>query len=277
MKFVRYFGFFCAVLFGFAASASADRRDVLGAHLNYGRGCPACHVSHTAALRNHDGSVSNATMLWGEDVSSTYRSNGGKELYAGIPAESPEKRGILVCLTCHTGNYAPAAMMRNSAYEPLPYHLEDSDSIPTFADKPLEEGSNRLSEHPSGVGVHIGCGGALAWDCLESHGTLRMAGARSSKFVANYGYFLKQHSYARQSVVVCTTCHNPHSMNLTDVTSDSASQVYPPGVYATKYFLRAPYGEGLPSRNSNQAAQFCRQCHAELSNELNGSTAGTIL
>ena len=277
MKLVRCLGIFGAILLGFAAHAAADRRDVLGAHLNYGRGCPACHVSHTSAVRNHEGAVSNAGMLWGEDVSSTYKSSDGKQLYADMPSESPEKRGILVCLTCHTGNYAPAAMMKNSVYEPLPHEFESNDAIPTFTDKAVDQSRNRLAEHPSGIGVHIGCGGAFAWDCLENHGTLTMTGAHSSKFAANYGFFLKQHSYAHQSVVVCTTCHNPHSMNMTDVSRQSASQVYPPGLYATKYFLRAPYGEGPPSRNSNQAAQFCRQCHAELSNELNGSTSGTIL
>jgi len=27
---------------------------------------------------------------------------------------------------------------------------------------------------------------------------------------------------------------------------------------------------------SNQTAQFCRQCHADKSNEMNGSTASTV-
>ena len=277
MKFVRYSSIALAISIGFLPYTNADRRDVLGAHLNYGRGCPACHVSHTGTFRNCDGSVSSATMLWGEDVSSTYTSNGGDYLYAGVPAESPEKRGILVCLTCHTGNYAPAAMLKNSTYETLPYLVEDLGSIPTFTDKPFDESGKLLSEHPSGIDVHIRCGVALAWDCVERDGTLTMAGARSSRFAANYGFFLKQHSYAHQSVLVCTTCHNPHSMSLTDVEVQSESQVYPPGIYATKYFLRAPYAEGPPSRTSNQSAQFCRQCHADLSNEFNGSTAGTIL
>ena len=150
-----------------------------------------------------------------------------------------------------------------------------SDSVPTFIDEPSDQSGSRLSEHPSGVRVYIRCGGALAWDCIDDQGTLKMEGTQSAKFAANYGFFLKQHTYAHHSVVVCTTCHNPHSMNLTTVSGQSPSQVYPPGVYATKYFLRAPYDQGPPSPRSNQAAQFCRQCHAELSNELNGSTAGT--
>jgi len=50
----------------------------------------------------------------------------------------------------------------------------------------------------------------------------------------------------------------------------------PPGNYATMFFLRAPYNPGSTNAMSNQTAQFCRQCHGDKSNEMNGSTAGTV-
>jgi hypothetical protein len=77
-------------------------------------------------------------------------------------------------------------------------------------------------------------------------------------------------------VVVCTTCHNPHLMNVVTVTSTSMSGL-PAGTYATMLFLRAPYNPASGTVDSNQTAQFCRQCHAAESNEMNGSTAGTTL
>jgi len=254
--------------------AGAQRRDVLGAHANFGRGCPACHLSHSPSIRNGDGSVFDTGMLWGKDVAATYKATGGNFLLAR-PTDSEEKRGLLLCLSCHAGDYAPAAMMRNRIYEPVAYGLEDGNEVPTFTEQPNEPTAIKLSHHPVGVDVRIGCGGAQAWDCFRKNGVLNQ-GSGFTRFTAHYGYFLEGKNH-EDSSLVCTTCHNPHSMNLTHVTTETASEVYPPGVYATKYFLRAPYSEGPPSRRSNISAQFCRQCHAELSNEMNGSTAGTVL
>ena len=75
-------------------------------------------------------------------------------------------------------------------------------------------------------------------------------------------------------MVVCTTCHEPHVMNVVTVTQNSNSGL-PPGNYATMFFLRAPYNPNDTSPTSNQTAQFCRQCHGDKSNEMNGSTADT--
>jgi hypothetical protein len=102
-----------------------------------------------------------------------------------------------------------------------------------------------------------------------------MTGANASKFVANYGFFIQPGNYRNTAVVVCTTCHNPHSMNVVTITRESTSGL-PPGNYATMFFLRAPYNPNDPNPLSNQSAQFCRQCHADLSNEMAGSTAKTV-
>lgn len=258
-----------------AAPGNAQWKDFLGAHLNHGRGCPACHVAHSPTYRNPDGSVSGGAMLWGEDVSSTY----GPARFSdpGAFADSPERRGVLVCLSCHGGNYAPAAMMKNTIYEKLPFTFHASGSVPTFTEKSGVAPAREFGRHPIGLTARVGCGSVFAWDCIQSsNGVPRMNGPRSSEFGAHYGFFLEPRSYGNNSIVLCTTCHNPHSMNLTQVTRETASEIFPPGIYATKHFLRAPFDEGPRSRSSNLSAQFCRQCHADKSNEMNGSTAGTI-
>jgi hypothetical protein len=64
-------------------------------------------------------------------------------------------------------------------------------------------------------------------------------------------------------------------MNVVTIGRNSNSGL-PPGTYATTFFLRAPYNPNDTNPMSNQTAQFCRQCHADKSNEMNGSTAGTV-
>jgi hypothetical protein len=93
--------------------------------------------------------------------------------------------------------------------------------------------------------------------------------------VTSYGYFVKPGVYNNKAVVVCTTCHDPHSMNVVTIGRNSNSGL-PPGTYTTMFFLRAPYNPNDANPMSNQTAQFCRQCHADKSNEMNGSTAGTV-
>src|SRR5271166_4212125 len=62
-----------AVVFTMSAVAQiqAPTSDVLGAHLNYGRGCAACHAPHSGALGNgiatSDPNTGN-DALWGQNV-----------------------------------------------------------------------------------------------------------------------------------------------------------------------------------------------------------------
>ena len=46
---------------------------------------------------------------------------------------------------------------------------------------------------------------------------ITMSGAASRRFVTSYGFFVKPGVYNNTAVVVCTTCHNPHSMNVVTV------------------------------------------------------------
>ena len=88
-----------------------------------------------------------------------------------------------------------------------------------------------------GLTATINSGGS-GWDCANVNGMVPMRGANSSHFVSSYGFFVKPGVYNNQPVVVCTTCHEPHVMNVVTITSKSNSGL-PPGNYATMFFLRA--------------------------------------
>jgi len=75
-------------------------------------------------------------------------------------------------------------------------------------------------------------------------------------------------------VVVCTTCHNQHVMNVVKVNSANSGQ--PAGNYATMFFLIGPYNPASTTAGSNQTAQFCRQCHGYGANETFGANLPTV-
>ena len=277
---------FASIVFVFTTFASAQitqpTTDILGAHLNYGRGCAACHSPHSGASGN--GGIASAgtgnSILWGEDVSALYgqtiTTGGGKfieVLPSNMSANAPDASGMLTCLSCHDGNFAPAAMMKNRVYESLPTTYGNRNSIPTLIAG--TGAGSYINEHPMGLNATISCGGAQNWDCSQVNGVINMTGANSSRFVSSYGFFVKPGVHNNTSVVVCTTCHDPHAMNVVTVNHNSNSGL-PAGTYATMFFLRAPYNPNDTNPMSNQTAQFCRQCHADKSNEMNGSTARTV-
>jgi hypothetical protein len=218
-------------------------------------------------------------LLWGEDVSALAAS--AEQKYVLRPptwSPTPEQTGELICLSCHDGNYAPAAMMKNEIYETVPETYGSSHHVPTLVDKPSVSTGNDFTAHPVGPDARLNCGGTRDWDCTESpDGTITMGGRRSSGFAGHYGYFVRPRNYRKTSIVVCTTCHNPHLVNVVHISKNSESALFPAGTYATRYFLRAPYDPIASPHAGNQAAQFCRQCHADKSNEMNGSPAGSVL
>jgi len=269
-----------------AQSGWLPSTDILGAHLNYGRGCTACHAPHSGANGNGNAKIADPvagnSILWGQDVTSLYgktiTTGGGsyvEVLPTSLSATTPDVNGMLTCLSCHDGNYAQSAMMKNRVYETLPATYGTSNSVPTLLASGATGSGNYLNEHPVGLSAKVSCGGAKNWDCSQSNGVIRMKGANSSRFVRNYGFFVQPGNYNNTAVVVCTTCHDQHVMNVVTITSSSTSGL-PAGNYATMFFLRAPYNPKDPNPLSNQTAQFCRQCHADKSNEMNGSTAGTV-
>lgn len=277
----------CLASAGFStAQIVQPSTDVLGAHLNYGRGCTACHSPHSGANGNGNAKTVSAgsrnPILWGEDVTSLYGktiTTGGGQFVEVLPtsmsATTPDVNGMLTCLTCHDGNYASNSMMKNKLYETLPSTYGSQNSVPTLLGNSGAGSGIFLNDHPAGLSAKISCG-ANNWDCaIGGSGTVQMTGARSSQFVRNYGFFVKPGNYNNTPVVVCTTCHEPHVMNVVTVAKGSTSGL-PAGNYATMFFLRAPYNPNDTNPQSNQTAQFCRQCHADKSNEMNGSSAGTV-
>jgi hypothetical protein len=291
---------------GFAsAQITTTSSDVLGAHLNYGRGCAACHAPHSGAYGNGAAATADATTgntaLWGQDVASLYgktiTSGGGnysEVLPTSLNQTTPDVTGLLTCLSCHDGNYATGAMMKNAVYETLPATYGTHTMIPTLLGKDNTTVGNYLNDHPVGLTAVMGCGGQYNWDCtVSASGKVIMNGTNSSQFLTNYGFFVSPGTYNNQPVVVCTTCHNQHLMNVVKVKQGvtvtpntvvggvitaygtGSGTGLPSGTYATMFFIRAPYN---PNGNplSNQTAQFCRQCHGGEANESNGSTAGTV-
>jgi hypothetical protein len=272
---------------GFAAAQmTTSSTDVLGAHLNYGRGCTACHSPHSGAFGNGNAKSSSPnsgnSMLWGNDVTNLYgktiTTGGGRYtevLPTSLSGTTPDVNGLLACLSCHDGNYATGAMMKNKVYEAMPSTYGTNNSVPTLLGNNGTGLGNYGNEHPVGLSAKLRCGGSSNWDCTQVYGVISMTGANSSRFVSSYGFFVKPGKYNNSAVVVCTTCHEQHVMNVVTVSSNSMSGL-PRGNYATMFFLRAPYNPKDSNLASNQTAQFCRQCHADKSNEMNGSTASTV-
>jgi formate-dependent nitrite reductase cytochrome c552 subunit len=272
------------VLGAFAvAQIQAPTSDVLGAHLNYGRGCAGCHAPHSGAYGNgaagHADTGSGNIALWGQDVAGLFtqtivtgQSEHGSytEILPGSWDNSrPDVAGLLTCLSCHDGNYAQGAMMKNVIYEALPSTYGSKNSIPTLLGADNTTTGNYLNDHPVGTNAFVECGGTYDWDCTETNGSISMNGPNSSKFVTNYGFFVSLKAYNNTATVMCTSCHNQHLMNVVKVTTGSKSGL-PSGNYATMFFIRAPYNPASATAGSNQTAQFCRQCHGGEANEMNG-------
>jgi mono/diheme cytochrome c family protein len=271
-----------------AAQIAAPATDVLGAHLNYGRGCAACHAPHSGASGNGANKSGDTTTgniaLWGEDVGNlvgktliTGKSEHGSytETLPGFTTGGPEVTGLLTCLSCHDGNYAKGAMMQNAIYETLPPTYGTYNTVPTLLGADGTSTGNYLNDHPVGAQAIIGCGLPYNWDCTVSAAGAIVPGPNMTKFIANYGFFVKPGVInGTTPIVVCTTCHNQHLMNVVPVTASSKSGL-PVGNYATMFFVIGPYNPASTTAGSNQTAQFCRQCHGGESNEMNGGTAGT--
>ena len=98
---------------GFAAAQNySPSTDVLGAHLNYGRGCAACHAPHSGAYGNGNAKTADPTSgnvaLWGEDVASLYgktiATGGGTYSDADIGIERASARPTIDArVSCSTG------------------------------------------------------------------------------------------------------------------------------------------------------------------------------
>jgi hypothetical protein len=273
--------------FGMLAMAQigVPTSDVLGAHLNYGRGCAACHAPHSGALGNGNATSDPNTgniALWGQDVApllgQSFQTGGGNYTLT-IPATwssvDPVSQDTMTCLSCHDGNLAKGAMMKNKVFETVPATY-GSNPIPTLlGNNGAGQIGDYLNDHPVGDNATVGCGGQYNWDCtIAANGTILMNGTNSAQFVQDYGFFVSTAAFNNLPTVQCTTCHNQHLMNIVKVTNGPQSGL-PSGYYTTMFFIRAPYNPASGTSGSNQTAQFCRQCHGGEANESNGA-GGTI-
>ena len=256
-------------------------QDILGAHLNYGRGCAACHAPHSGAWGNgankSKDTASGQSILWGQDTGNLY---GNTITTAGgtievLPSQAdfiadtkPDVKGLLTCLSCHDGNWAQGAMMKDAVYETLPSTYGTYNTIPTLLGNDGDGAGNYLANHPVGLNAVVSCGAPWNWDCTSVNGKISMTGTNSAAFVKNYGFFVSLSAYNNSPVVMCTSCHNQHIMNVVAVTSKNSGQT--PGYYSTMFFAIGPYNPGSGTAGSNQTAQFCRQCHGGEANESNG-------
>jgi len=272
-------------LVGFAAAQKGNpTSDVLGAHLNWGRGCAGCHAPHSGAYGNGAAKVTDSTsgnvILWGQDVAVLYgvtltfgSTNGTtgflEQLPASMMAGTPDVMGLITCLSCHDGNLAKGAMMNDAVYETLPYTYGTYNTIPTLLGNDGTTLGNYLNDHPVGLNAAVGCGGSHNWDCTETNGVISMTGTNSAAFVTNYGFFVSLSAYNNTAVVTCTSCHNQHLMNVVSITTSTKSGL-PTGFYETMFFIRGPYNPSDTTKGANQTAQFCRQCHGGEANEMNG-------
>ena len=268
---------------GFAAAQIVTpSTDVLGAHLNYGRGCTACHAPHSGVYGNGNAKTTDTTSgnvaLWGEDVGSlvgktitsgsTDGSTGAVEILPAVSTGTADVGGMLMCLSCHDGNYATGAMMKNQVFETLPSSYGTLNKIPTLLGNDGTTVGNYLNDHPVGMNALMSCGGTYDWDCtIDSAGKI-VPGPKMTEFKANYGIFVSTKPYQAQPTVQCTTCHNQHLMNVVKVSASNSGLT--PGNYATMFFVRAPYNPASTTAGSNQTAQFCRTCHGGEANELTG-------
>jgi hypothetical protein len=295
------------------AQSYIPTQDVLGAHQNGGRGCAGCHTPHSGARGSGQNTTDPTTgnaALWGQDVSVLYgkticsgNEGGCSTFSAATTWATPEGSGLLMCLSCHDGQYTPTNMMTNQSYEqklgllPKTY---GSNPIPTLLGNDGSVIGNYINDHPVGAGTPIDPNdwvGTGVTRTIVPDGrnpgqfvvqTVVAAGSTYDNFLAVYNdnAMLAFKTDGTNIFPVCTTCHNQHSMSVYKAGGRSAPVAgNSTGTYQTFFFVNGPYNPGAntivgPAGSlTGQAAsttQFCRQCHFGDSNESYGAVRGSI-
>jgi hypothetical protein len=227
-----------------------------------------------------------------------------------------DMRGVVMCLACHDGAVAKGAMMQNWAWEEQIGALPSSygkAQIPTLLGADFSggnigsstDGGNYNNDHPIGesatlskvLGSYYGDGvNGITYTVAAGAITNISVAGSYQKFVTSYGapvLFTGAHGFATPvnasnvPYVVCTTCHDQHSMNVYSVVGAPSGSVGPgnniagnaTGTYQKYFFINAPYNPNtvnVPLGYAASTTQFCRQCHFGESNEANGGTLPTV-
>ena len=280
--------------FAGAQSGPPVTNDLLGAHLNYGRGCAACHAPHSGAFGNGyapTDSTAGNIALWGQDASKLYNQTittgqfdfglSYKQTFAsGLFTNNAATTNLMLCLSCHDGNVAKGSMMVGHVYETVSGSGYGSNQPPTLLGNDGTTAGNYLNDHPVGDNAKISCGSVYSWDCtIDANGTI-IPGPEMANFITDYGFFVTPIASAAsgtQPAVYCTTCHDQHVMNIVEVDPANGNTGLTKGRYTSMFFIKAPYNPLTTTAQSNQNAQFCRQCHGGEANERFGrSTAITV-
>jgi len=289
--------------------------DVLGAHLNGGRGCAGCHAPHSGARGNGwvvttESAANNGDQaLWGTDTSIIQsqtniifdQGDGGVAIPWATGAAfktDPLFKGVATCLSCHDGNVSKGAMMTGVSWEQAQGMLDftgtngvklyGTGSIPTFLGNDGAGAGDYNNDHPVGPGgANIAAGdltngsGGLNWGLIITPGRRGLTvtatpGSQYDAFLKNYGAPAVSNMVLppgvtdiQQAYVVCTTCHDQHSMVVTSGNYGTVTG----GTFQTYFFIRGPYNPGAPydKTHAPSTMQFCRQCHFPQSNEANNS------
>ena len=248
--------------------------------------------------------------MWGQDASPLYGQtikfgDGGtyvEVLPKGL-VDSQEVGGILLCLSCHDGNYTSKAtsMMTGQSYEQqiglLTNKAYGGLPIPTLLGNDGTGAGNYTNDHPVGTNAIMtnkytgapmqGAGVGIAWTGTAFTVT---PGTPYGNFVRNYGWpAIAPGTWSNpwglnasgQPYVLCTTCHNQHVMTV--YTSSVASPIANDGggkYYATYFFVNGPYNpniDNVANTNAPSTTQFCRQCHFGEANEANNTMGITTV
>ena len=91
-----------------------------------------------------------------------------------MTATTPDVNGVLTCLSCHDGNYAEGAMMKNTVYETLPSTYGTWNIIPTLLGNDGTSTGKLPQRSPGGLNATVSCGGQYNWDCtISAAGVIR--------------------------------------------------------------------------------------------------------
>jgi len=222
----------------------------------------------------------------------------------------PLFKDVATCLSCHDGNVSKGAMMTGVSWEQAQGILPKgygSGNIPTLLGNDGNATGDYSNDHPLGPGSGVetgdgatinagdlGCAGNCAANGYGEVGTeitmtVSATGrvtvgpitGKYAQFVADYGapqlnrWAAKAGDTDPQDLfVVCTTCHDQHSMVAYQSGNHGAVPIAGNGTYQTYFFIAAPYNPGAPydKVHAPSTDQFCRQCHFPQANESYGAT-----